>query len=101
MTVRLFATIKISNQALATNLTKLLNQYGLRLKNITYVKDEGSNLTTMPTTLKSIVTCEILGLDESFQNTCFGHDFPRHVNMLQLMKRFAKTFNLFISNLQS
>jgi hypothetical protein len=31
------------------------------------VKDEGSNLTTMPTTLKSIVTCEILGLDESFK----------------------------------
>jgi hypothetical protein len=75
MTIGLFETIKIMNQALATNLTKLFNQYGLRKKIITYVKDEGSNLTTMTIAFKSIVRCEILGLDESFQNTCFGHVF--------------------------
>jgi hypothetical protein len=75
MTIGLFETIKIMNQALATNPTKLFNQYGLRKKIITYVKDEGSNLTTMTTALKSIVRCEILGLDESFQSTCFGHVF--------------------------
>jgi hypothetical protein len=86
---------------LATNLTKLLNQYGLRKKKFTYVKDEGSNLTTMITALKSIVTCEILGLDESFPSTCFGHVFLRRVSMLQLMLRFVKTINLFLSNLRS
>jgi hypothetical protein len=75
MTIGLFETIKIMNQGLATNLTKLFNQYGLRKKFITYVKDEGSNLTTMTIALKSIVKCEILGLDESLQNTCFGHVF--------------------------
>jgi hypothetical protein len=48
--------------------------YGLGKKKIAYVKDEGSNLNTMMNTLKSIVRCENLSLDESFQGTCFG--FP-------------------------
>jgi hypothetical protein len=38
-----------------------------RNKIIAYVKDEGSNLNTMTIALKSIVKCEVLGLDESFQ----------------------------------
>jgi hypothetical protein len=41
------------------------------------VKYEGSNLNAMTTTLKSFVKCEILGLDESFLGTCFGHAFPK------------------------
>jgi hypothetical protein len=36
------------------------------------VKDEGFNLNTM-TTFKSIMNCEILEVEESFQGTCFGH----------------------------
>ncbi len=40
MTIGLFKTIKIVSQALAKNLTKLFDQYGLREKNIAYVKDE-------------------------------------------------------------
>jgi hypothetical protein len=34
--------------------------------------------------LKFVVKCEILGLDEIFQGICFGHAFPKHVNMLPL-----------------
>jgi hypothetical protein len=45
------------------------------IENITYVKDEESNLNVMMIILKSIVTCEVLGLDESFQCTCFGYAF--------------------------
>ncbi len=41
-------------------------QYGLRNKIIAYVNDEGSNLNIMTNTLKSIVKCEVFGLDESF-----------------------------------
>jgi GTP-sensing pleiotropic transcriptional regulator CodY len=33
------------------------------------------NLNTMITTLKSIVSCEIFGVMESFKGTCFGHAF--------------------------
>ncbi len=73
MTIRLFEATKITNQSLATNLTKLLDQYGLRKKFIAYVKDERSNLITIITTLKQIVKCEVLSLDESFQGIFFGH----------------------------
>jgi len=40
--------------------------------------------------LKSIIKCEVLGLNESFQGICFGHVFLRHVNMLHLMKDLQK-----------
>jgi hypothetical protein len=47
MTIGLFETIEIIGQALATNLTKLFDQYGMRNFFIAYVKDEGSILTTI------------------------------------------------------
>jgi hypothetical protein len=58
--------LKITRQTLANNLTTLLDQYGLRNKIITYVKDEGSKLNTMIIALKFVVKCEAFGLDESF-----------------------------------
>ncbi len=63
------------------------------------MKNEGSNLITMIIILKSIFKCEVLGLDESFESTCFGHFFLRHVSLQQLMKSFVKNFNIFLSNL--
>jgi hypothetical protein len=62
----LFEATKIVGQTLLNNFTKLFGQYGLKNKIIAYVKDEGSNLNTMIIALKSIVKCEIFGLDESF-----------------------------------
>ncbi len=62
---------------MAKNLTKFLDSYGLKKKIVTYVKDEGSNMNTMATTLKSVVSCDILGSEESFQGTCFGHAFSK------------------------
>jgi hypothetical protein len=29
----------------------------------------------MTLALKSVVSCDVLGLEESFQSTCFGHAF--------------------------
>jgi hypothetical protein len=52
-----------------------LNTYELRRKIVAYVKDEGFNLNTMIVALKSIVSCDVLGLEESFQGTCFDHAF--------------------------
>jgi hypothetical protein len=71
----LFEAIEIIGQTLANNLTKLFDQYGLRNKIITYVKDEGSNLNTMTIVLKYVVKHEVLGLDESFQGFCFNNVF--------------------------
>jgi hypothetical protein len=53
----------------------LFDQYGLKNKIIAYVKDKGSNLNTMIIVLKFVVECEVLGWDESFQGSCFGHVF--------------------------
>ncbi len=54
---------------------ELFGQYGLRKKKLTYVKDEGSNLIVITVVLKSIIKCEVLGLNESFQNSWFGYAF--------------------------
>jgi hypothetical protein len=73
----LFEATKITGQALVRNLIGLLNACGLKNKIITYVKDEVSNLNTLTNALKSVVKCETLGLEESFQGTCFGHVFSK------------------------
>jgi hypothetical protein len=62
---------------LARNLIELLDAYGLKNKIISYVKDEGSNLNTLNNVLKSVVKCETLGLEKSFQGTYFGHVFSK------------------------
>jgi len=53
-------------KTLGKNVIELLDSYALKKKIIVYVKDEGSNLNTMTTTLKSVVTCDVLGLEEIF-----------------------------------
>ncbi len=63
-------------QTLVNNLTKLLDQYGLRNKIIAYVKDEGSNLNTMTIALKFVMKC-----DESFETLCFVHFFPQRMSI--------------------
>jgi hypothetical protein len=72
-----FEVVKTVEQTLARKFINLLYAYGLRNKIITHVKDEGSNLNTLTSTLKSIIKCETLGLKESFQETYFGHVFSK------------------------
>ncbi len=50
-----------------------MDSFGLRKKIIAFVKDEGVNLNAMIFALRSIVNCDILGLKESFNGSCFGH----------------------------
>jgi hypothetical protein len=77
VTIGLFEAIKTIGETFTNNLIKLFDQYGFEKKTIVYFKDEGSNLNVMTTTLKSIMRCEVLGLDENFQNTCFGIFFSK------------------------
>ncbi len=44
---------------------------------IVYMKDEGANLNMMTLTQKIVMNCELVGLEESFQGTCFGHAFSK------------------------
>ncbi len=73
----MFKAIKISCQTLVRSLIGLLDKYGLRKKIVAYVKDEGSDLNVMTTTLKPIVNCESFGLEESFKGIYFGHVFSK------------------------
>jgi hypothetical protein len=77
ITLGLFKPTNLTRQTLVKKSTKLLDNYALRRKIIVYVKDEGSNLNSMTTTLKSIISCDMLGLEESFQSNCFGHAFSK------------------------
>ena len=43
------------------------------LQVIAYVKDEGTNLITLANALSSVVSCDVLGLNEPYSGTCFGH----------------------------
>jgi len=72
ITLGLFEPTNTTGKTLVKKFTKLLDNYALRRNNITYVMDEGSNMNTMTTTLKSIVSCDMLGLEESFQDIYFG-----------------------------
>jgi hypothetical protein len=58
-------------------LQALLDKYNLWKKILMYVKDEGSNLGAMTTTLKFVVNCDNLGLEEPFQGTYFGHTMSK------------------------
>jgi hypothetical protein len=49
----------------------------LRKKILAFVKDGGFNLNNMTITLKSVVNYEALGLEESYQGTCFGHAYSK------------------------
>ncbi len=55
----------------------MLDAHELRKKIVTYVRDEGFYANTMIISLKSIVSCNVLGLKESFQGTCFDHTFSK------------------------
>jgi hypothetical protein len=41
------------------------------------VKDERVNFDIMTMALRIVVNCDILGLEENFNGTCFGHIFSK------------------------
>jgi hypothetical protein len=92
VTINLFEVTKITGQTLVNNLTKLFDQYGLRNKIIAYVNDEGSNLNTVTIVLKFVVKYEILGLNESFQGSYFGHVFSKACQYAITYENFCRNF---------
>jgi hypothetical protein len=77
VTIGLFEAIEIIGQTLAKNLKEILDSYGLSKKIIVYVNNKGEKLNFMTTILKSIINCEVLGLEESFNGICFCHAFSK------------------------
>jgi hypothetical protein len=56
------------------------------------VKDEGANLNAMKSTLKSMMNCELFGLEDSFQGICFGHAFFQIMLIWDNRKKVCKFF---------
>ncbi len=71
-------------------MTKLLNQYGLRRKAIAYVKN--IKCEYMFIALKSTMICEVLGLDENIQCTCFSHVFSKACQYATIDKKVCRNF---------
>ncbi len=88
----MFDATKITRQTLTNNLTKLLDQYGLKNKIIAYVEDKGSNLNIMTIALKFVVKCEIRGVNEIFQSVCFDHAFSKACQYATIEKKNCKNF---------
>ncbi len=62
---------------------------------------ERSNLNTMTIILKSIISCEVLGLWESFQGTCFKHAFLKACQYTTMDEKVYKGLkNVFIKSIQ-
>ncbi len=59
------------------NFSNLLDSFGLRKKIIAFVKDEGVFLNAVTSTLRYVVSYDILGLEESFNGSRFGHVFSK------------------------
>jgi hypothetical protein len=90
VTIGLFEAIKTIGQTLARNLIKFLDSYGLSKKIIVYVKYEGVNFNSMTMALKFDFNCEVLGLEESFNGTCFYHAFSKTCQYVIVEKKLCK-----------
>ncbi len=70
----------------------MFDQYGLKNKIISYIENEGSNLNTMIIILKYVVKCEVLGLDESFEGSCFCHIFSKTFQNVIIDEKHLRNF---------
>ncbi len=73
----LFEAIDTFGVTMATQVKVLLLFYNLLDKLITYMKDEGGNLSTLAIALSSMVNCAPLKLVARWQGSCFAHAFNK------------------------
>jgi len=66
------------------NLIDLLDAYGVKNMTITYVKNKGSNLNTMISVLKSIMKCEVLGVEKKLSRNMFWACFLQSLPICHL-----------------
>jgi len=71
--IGLFEANDTMGMGLARQLKALLEKFGFKSKVLCSMKDKGTNLWSMTTTLKSMISCEALNLPQPFDGACFGH----------------------------
>ncbi len=72
----------------------MLEKFGFSPKISCYVKYEGTNLGTMITTLKSIISCEAFNLLAPFDGACFGHAMNKITQYVINDDKVSKDFGL-------
>jgi hypothetical protein len=90
VTIGIFEATKTTRQTLIVNLSNLLDSFDLKKKIITFVKDEGVNLNAMTLALRSIASCDIPRLEESFNGSCFIHVFLKACQYGTIEKKVYK-----------
>jgi hypothetical protein len=65
------------------------DNYELLDKDITYVKDEGANLSILITTLINIVSYVPFRLPQPYVASCFGHAMSKCSNMLLMTSNYG------------
>jgi hypothetical protein len=88
--IGLFESTEPIGQPLVKNIINLFQCYNLRNKIIAYVKIDKFNLNAMTITLKFIVSCEAVGLEESFQGTYFDLTFFKAYQYAKIDEKCAK-----------
>jgi hypothetical protein len=43
-----------------------------------------------------VVDCEVLGMEDNFQSTCFGHAFSKACQYGTIEKKFVKIWNIYL-----
>jgi hypothetical protein len=66
-----------SRVVMVAQVKELLLSYNLLDKLITYMKDEGGNLSTLAKVLSFVVSCVLLKLVTPWQGSCFSHAFSK------------------------
>jgi hypothetical protein len=67
--------------AMALQVDDNIAKHGLNTHVLGYVKDEGSNLSTMISALTYVVPCEVLELSTPFIGACWGHAMSKSISM--------------------
>jgi len=77
-------------------LTRLFDTNEVRKKFVAYTKDEGYKLNIITSTLKSAISCDVLGLEESFWKICFGHAFLKTCQYAITYEKSLQRFKVYI-----
>jgi hypothetical protein len=88
----LFEDIDTFEIAMVAQLKQLLLFYNLLDKLITYMKDEGGNLSTLARVLSSMVSCVPWKLTTPWQGSCFGHVFSKTCQYVHNAQQYVLAF---------
>jgi hypothetical protein len=89
VTIDLFEANAITGVGLARQLKAMLEKFGPHLR----CCEEGTNLSSMTTTLKLMISCEALNLLQPFDETCFGHVMNKVAHMQPMIIKFPRTWH--------